>query len=74
MRLASLSQKGSKKLNPIARFPGRFVGQALANPHDGMQGVRELERAVKELGLSRFYASPFRYGTVRCHGLRWEWH
>ena len=46
----------------IARFPERFVGQALANPHDGMQGVRALERAVKELGLSCFYASPFRYG------------
>jgi predicted TIM-barrel fold metal-dependent hydrolase len=46
----------------IARFPNRFMGQALANPHDGMQGVRELERAVKELGLSSFYASPFRYG------------
>jgi hypothetical protein len=48
--------------NIIARFPDRFVGQALANPNDGMQGVRELERAVKELGLSSFYASPFRYG------------
>ncbi len=46
----------------IARFPNRFVGQALANPHDGMQGVRELERAVVELGLQSFYASPFRYG------------
>jgi predicted TIM-barrel fold metal-dependent hydrolase len=46
----------------IARFPNRFVGQALANPHEGMQGVRELERAIKELGLSSFYASPFRYG------------
>jgi hypothetical protein len=46
----------------IARFPDRFIGQALANPHDGMEGVRELERAVKELGLRSFYASPFRYG------------
>ncbi len=46
----------------IARYPDRFVGQALANPHDGMQGVRELERAVVELGLGSFYASPFRYG------------
>ena len=33
----------------ISQFPDRFVGQALASPHDGMQGVRELERAIKEL-------------------------
>lgn len=46
----------------VAQFPDRFLGQALANPHEGMQAVRELERAVKELGLKSLYASPFRYG------------
>lgn len=46
----------------VAQYPGRLLGQALANPHEGMQAVRELERAVKELGLRSFYASPFRYG------------
>lgn len=46
----------------VSQFPSRFVGQAMVNPHDGMKAVRELERAVKELGLRSFYASPFRYG------------
>jgi predicted TIM-barrel fold metal-dependent hydrolase len=51
----------------VAQYPGRFLGQALANPHEGMQAVRELERAVKELGLRSFYASPFRYGLPPNH-------
>jgi predicted TIM-barrel fold metal-dependent hydrolase len=46
----------------VAQFPGRFLGQALVNPHDGMKAVREPERMVKELGLQGFYASPFCYG------------
>jgi predicted TIM-barrel fold metal-dependent hydrolase len=46
----------------VSQFPDRFVGRAIVNPHDGMKAVRELERAVKELGLRSFYASPFRYG------------
>ena len=46
----------------VSQFPHKFIGQAAVNPHDGMKAVRELERAVKELGLRSFYASPFRYG------------
>jgi predicted TIM-barrel fold metal-dependent hydrolase len=46
----------------VSQFPNRFIGEAMVNPHDGMKAVRELERAVKELGLRSFYASPFRYG------------
>jgi uncharacterized protein len=46
----------------VARFPDRFIGTANLNPLDGMKAVRELERAVKELGIKCFYASPFRYG------------
>ena len=46
----------------VSQFPTRFVGRAIVNPHHGMKAVRELERAVKELGLRSFYASPFRYG------------
>jgi len=46
----------------VSQFPNRFVGVAIVNPHDGMKAVRGLERAVKELGLKCFYASPFRYG------------
>jgi predicted TIM-barrel fold metal-dependent hydrolase len=46
----------------VAQFPKKFVGVAVVNPHDGMKAVRELERAVKELGLKCFYATPFRFG------------
>ena len=46
----------------VSRFPDRFIGTAVVNPNDGMKAVRELERAVKELGLKCFYASPYRYG------------
>lgn len=51
----------------VAQYPQRFLGQVLVNPHDGMQAVRELERAVKELGLHSLYASPFRYGIAPNH-------
>jgi len=47
----------------VAQLPDRFVGVAIVDPRDGMKAVRELERAVKELGLKCFYASPFRYGV-----------
>jgi predicted TIM-barrel fold metal-dependent hydrolase len=40
-------------------WPGRARGIANINPFDGMQAVRKLEWAVKELGFSAFYASPF---------------
>jgi len=43
----------------LQRWPGRTRGFANINPFNGMQAVRDLERAVKELGLSAFYASPF---------------
>lgn len=46
----------------VAQFPNKFVGIALVSPHEGMKGVKELERAVKELGLRSFLASPFRSG------------
>lgn len=46
----------------VSRFPDRFKGTVIVNPHDGMKAVRELERAVKEMGHKCFYASPFRFG------------
>ena len=35
----------------IAEFPERFIALANLSPHDGMRGVRELERLVKDHGL-----------------------
>jgi len=46
----------------VAQFPNKFIGLAIVSPHDGMKAVRELERAVKELGLRALLASPFRAG------------
>jgi len=46
----------------VAQFPNKFIGQAMVNPNEGMKAVRELERAVKELGLGCYYASTFRCG------------
>ncbi len=34
-----------------AAFPGRFIALANLSPHDGMRGVREFERLVRERGL-----------------------
>jgi len=51
-----------KTATVVNQFPDRFIGTANINPLDGMKAVRELERAVKELGIKCFYASPFRYG------------
>lgn len=35
----------------LARYPDRFIGMASVSPHDGMRGVRELERLVREHGF-----------------------
>lgn len=43
----------------VQRWPGRFKGMAMLNPFEGMHAVRELERAVRELHMVAFYASPF---------------
>jgi len=45
----------------VAKYPKRFIGQCIVNPHDGSKAVRELERSIKELGLKCFYASAFRF-------------
>jgi predicted TIM-barrel fold metal-dependent hydrolase len=35
----------------VAQYPTRFIGMANLSPHDGMRGVREFVRLVKECGL-----------------------
>lgn len=56
------AENNERTAEVVAQFPSKFIGQAIANPHDGMKGVRGLERAVKELGLRSFFASPYHYG------------
>jgi uncharacterized protein len=35
----------------VRTHPGRFIGLATISPFDGMRGVREFERVIRELGL-----------------------
>jgi hypothetical protein len=56
------SESNDRCAEIVAQFPKKFVGLAQVNPHDGMRAVRELERAVRELGLGALLASPFRTG------------
>ena len=35
----------------VGQYPDRFIGMANLSPHDGMRGVREFERLVRECGL-----------------------
>lgn len=41
----------------LAQFPKRFVGLASISPHDGMRGVRELVRLVKDHGFGALRVS-----------------
>jgi predicted TIM-barrel fold metal-dependent hydrolase len=52
-----------KTADLVSKYPERFIGCAYVDPHDGMKAVKELERAVRELGLKCFYASPYRFGV-----------
>jgi uncharacterized protein len=42
----------------VARHPNRFYGLAGVDPTEGMEGVRQLERAVKELGFIGAHSYP----------------
>lgn len=39
----------------IRAYPNRFIGFAGINPQRGMDGVREMERSIKELGFKAAY-------------------
>jgi len=43
----------------VARFPGRFAGVAAVNLEKPVEAVRELERAVKELGFKALRVVPW---------------
>ena len=57
----------------VRRYPTRLKGAAYIDPAKGMDAVRELEYAVRELGLSALYISPIRIGMQandkRCYPL-----
>ncbi len=41
----------------LAQYPKRFIGLATISPHDGMRGVRELVRLVKDHGFGALRVS-----------------
>ncbi|RMF87987.1 MAG: amidohydrolase [Nitrospinota bacterium] len=56
--------KGSKLPNEVVarlqdQFPDRIIGFAGVDPHKGMAAVRELEYAIKELGLKGLNVGPW---------------
>ncbi len=44
----------------VRAHPEMFIGFARISPHDGMAGVRELERLVRDEGLRGLAMAPFR--------------
>ena len=45
----------------VKQYPDRFIGFAGVDPYKGMEAVRELEYAVRELGLKGLALEPFEY-------------
>ena len=51
----------------VQQYPDVFIGFAGVDPHKGMDAVRELEWAVKELGLKGLNVAPFLYRLRASH-------
>lgn len=45
----------------VGQYPDRFIGFAGVDPHKGMDALRELEYAVRDLGLKGLAMEPFEY-------------
>lgn len=46
----------------VNRFPGRMYGLAGFNPFEKMNGVRRVERAIRELGFKGVYVHTYGFG------------
>jgi predicted TIM-barrel fold metal-dependent hydrolase len=51
----------------VTRHPDRFYGMAGLDPYEGMKGVKELERAVEELGFIGAHFYPHWYELAPDH-------
>lgn len=51
-----------KTAKQVSMLPDRLKGIAMFNPFDGPEGVKAVEKAVKELGFAAIFASPYRWG------------
>lgn len=56
------TQDNDKTAVLVSRMPDRLRGMAGFNPFEGTRAVREVERAIKDLGFIAVYASPYRWG------------
>jgi predicted TIM-barrel fold metal-dependent hydrolase len=51
----------------VRRHPDKLIGCAAANPENGMKGIYELERAIKDLGLKGVLILPYAIGKPINH-------
>ena len=51
----------------VQKYPGRFYGLAGIDPTEGMRGVREFERSVREYGFIGAHAYPHWFGLAPDH-------
>lgn len=48
----------------ISEIPDKLRGNHIFKPLSGLQGLRDMERAINELGFKAVYASPYRWGIT----------
>jgi predicted TIM-barrel fold metal-dependent hydrolase len=58
MSMLGTNSKNNESQQAINQYPDRFFGSYEVDPNRGMEGVRDLERAVKELGVKAATAFP----------------
>jgi predicted TIM-barrel fold metal-dependent hydrolase len=56
--MIGVSERNDDGKRALVEFPDRFFGGFEVDPNQGMEGVRELEAAVKELGVRSATAFP----------------
>jgi len=56
--MIGVSERNDDGKRALVEFPDRFFGGFEVDPNQGMEGVRELEAAVKELGVKSATAFP----------------
>jgi predicted TIM-barrel fold metal-dependent hydrolase len=53
-----------KTFRCVSKIPDRLRGNHIFRPLSGFQGIRDMERAVKELDFKAVYVSPYRWGIT----------
>jgi predicted TIM-barrel fold metal-dependent hydrolase len=80
VRAGDLRMQGSVEIpydqvaGHCAAHPGRFSGLAGIDPFRGMSGLRDLERAVRELGFIGAHLYPHWFGLAPDHALYYPYY